>query len=130
MNRVYEFLKKCGTYYLATNENGAPRVRPFGTVCIYNDKLYIQTGKSKPVYRQIIECPTVEICAFDGSSWIRLSGTLVPDEDVAAKKYMLDLYPMLRGMYDENDDNTIVLYFKDATAVISSFTAAPITIVF
>ena len=38
---------------------------------------------------------------------------------------MLDDYPNLRGMYNENDDNTEVLYFEDATAVISSFAAAP-----
>ena len=125
MNTVFDFLKKCETYYLATVEDGAPRVRPFGTVCIYNDKLYIQTGKSKPVYAQLIACPEAEICAFDGSSWIRLSGRLIPDESVAAKKYMLDQYPMLRNMYDENDGNTEVFYCKNATAVFNSFGKAP-----
>ena len=38
---------------------------------------------------------------------------------------MLDDYPELRGMYSEDDDNTEVLYFKNATATFSSFTAAP-----
>ena len=30
MNEVYEYLKKCGIFYLATVEGDQPRVRPFG----------------------------------------------------------------------------------------------------
>ena len=124
MQKVYEFLKKCGTYYLATVENGRPRVRPFGTVNIFEDKLYIQTGKAKPVSKQISVNPKVEICAFDGETWLRISGELAEDDRVEARKSMLDAYPDLRKMYDENDGNTQVLYFKNATATFSSFTKA------
>lgn len=130
MKKVYDFLKKTGTYYLATVEGDQPRVRPFGTVLIYEDKLYIQTGKIKPVAKQLAENPKAELCAFDGNTWLRVSGELVADESVAAKKAMLDDYPQLRSMYDENDGNTIVYYFKNATAVFSSFTAAPETVTF
>ena len=42
----------------------------------------------------------------------------------------LDAYPMLRGMYDENDGNTQVFYFKNAVATFCSFTAAPETVEF
>lgn len=122
MQKVYEFLKKAGTYYLATDDNGQPRVRPFGTVDLYNGKLYIQTGKCKPVSKQIAVNPKVEICAFMDGKWLRLSGTLVNDDSRDAKKHMLDNYPELRRMYNEDDGNTQVLYFKDATATISSFT--------
>lgn len=125
MQEVYDFLKKCETYYLATVEGDQPRVRPFGTVAIFDGKLYIQTGKSKPVSKQLHANPKAEICGFNGGEWIRVSGKLIPDERVEAKKHMLDDYPNLRGMYNENDDNTEVLYFEDATAVISSFAAAP-----
>ncbi|MBO7353168.1 MAG: pyridoxamine 5'-phosphate oxidase family protein [Lachnospiraceae bacterium] len=125
MQEVYDFLKKCETYYLATVEGDQPRVRPFGTVAIFDGKLYIQTGKSKPVSKQLHANPKAEICGFTGGEWIRVSGKLIPDERVEAKKHMLDDYPNLRGMYNENDDNTEVLYFEDATAVISSFAAAP-----
>ncbi|MBP5653247.1 MAG: pyridoxamine 5'-phosphate oxidase family protein [Lachnospiraceae bacterium] len=125
MQEVYDFLKKCETYYLATVEGDQPRVRPFGTVAIFDGKLYIQTGKSKPVSKQLHANPKSEICGFTGGEWIRVSGKLIPDERVEAKKHMLDDYPNLRGMYNENDDNTEVLYFEDATAVISSFAAAP-----
>ncbi len=131
MNEVYEFLKSCGTYYLATVDGDQPRVRPFGTVNIFDGKLYIQTGKSKPVSKQLHANPKAEICAFaaDGR-WIRVSGKLIADERREAKKAMLDAYPNLRGMYNEDDDNTEVLYFEDAEAVFSSFTAAPKTVKF
>jgi uncharacterized pyridoxamine 5'-phosphate oxidase family protein len=122
MKEVQEFLKEAGVYYLATVENNKPKVRPFGTIEIFEEKLYIQTGKKKEVYKQIENNPNVEICAFKDGKWIRLSGELVPDDRVEAKKDMLDKNPSLRGMYNENDDNTIVLYFKNGKAVISSFT--------
>ena len=125
MKEVQEFLKECGVYYLATVEDDQPRVRPFGTAEIFEDRLYIQTGKKKDVYKQIENNNKVEICAFKDGKWIRISGTLIPDDRVEAKKDMLDKNPSLRGMYNENDDNTIVLYFDKAKAVISSFTDAP-----
>ena len=130
MKEVYEFLKKCGTYYLATVDENTPKVRPFGTVNIYNDKLYIQTGKSKNVFKQIENNPNVEICAFDEGKWIRVSGSLKLDDSIDAKKSMLDNYPDLRGMYNENDDNTAVLFFENGNATIYSFTDAPKNIIF
>lgn len=45
MNEVYQFLKECETYYLATIDGNKPRVRPFGTIDMFEGKLYIQTGK-------------------------------------------------------------------------------------
>ena len=125
MKEVYEFLKESKTYYLATIDNNTPRVRPFGTIDLFEDKLYIQTGKSKDVYKQIEKNNNVEICAFNNGRWIRVTGKLIPDDRVEAKKDMLDNYPELREMYNENDDNTIVLYFESFKAVIYSFTEAP-----
>lgn len=123
MKRVCEFLKKAGVYYLATTEGDQPRVRPFGTVHIFEDKLYIQMGKVKNVSKQIAQNPKVEICAFQDGVWLRVAGELVEDDRFEAKKAMLDAYPHLRGMYDENDGNTQVLYFQNAVATFSSFTA-------
>ena len=125
MKRVYEFLKNAGTYYLATVEGDQPRVRPFGTVLIFEDKLYIQTGKVKPVSQQLAANPKAEICAFKDGTWLRIAGELMDDDRVEAKKAMLDAHPNLRAMYDENDDNTQVLYFKNAVATFSSFGGAP-----
>ena len=123
MERVCEFLKSAGVYYLATVEGDQPRVRPFGTAHIFEGKLYIQTGKIKPVSKQIAANPKAELCAFKDGVWLRVACELVEDDRVEAKKSMLDAYSNLRTMYDENDGNTQVLYLKNAEATFSSFTA-------
>lgn len=128
MKEVYEFIKDAKTYYLATVDGNIPRVRPFGTIDLFEDKLYIQTGKSKDVYKQIEKNNNVEICAFNNGKWIRINGKLKVDDRIEAKRHMLDNYPELRGMYSELDDNTVVLYFESFKAIISSFTEAPKTI--
>lgn len=130
MEEVWKFLKNCGVYYLATIDGSQARVRPFGTAEIFEDHLYIQTGKSKDVFKQIEINPKVELCAFNDGKWLRVSGKLIPDDRIEAKKDMLDKNPSLRGMYSEDDDNTIVLYFENATATFSSFTEESHTITF
>lgn len=126
MKEVYEFLKSCGTYYLATADGDQPRVRPFGTVDMFEDKLYIQTGKVKAVAQQMKANPKVEISAMsqDGS-WIRLSAEAVLDDNIKAQEHMLDAYPSLKAMYTAGDGNTEVYYLKNAVAQICSFTEAP-----
>ena len=121
MQEVYEFLKKAGTYYLATVEGDQPRVRPFGTVNIFDGKLYIQTGKIKPCSKQMAANPKVEICAFTGGQWLRVAAKAINDDRIEAKQSMLDAYPSLQNMYKADDDNTQVLYLEDATATFSSF---------
>lgn len=125
MEEVCKFLKEAETYYLATDEDGQPRVRPFGTAHIFEGKLYIQSGKKKDVAHQIAKNPRVEICAFKNGEWIRVAGTLVEDDRREARVSMLDAYPSLQKMYSADDGNTVVWYIKDATATFSSFTAAP-----
>ena len=127
IEKVSAFLEECGTYFLATAEGDQPRVRPFGTILVYEDKLYIQTGKVKPVSHQLAANPKAEICAFKDGRWLRISGSLVNDDRVEVKTAMLEKYPSLRAMYSPEDDNTQVLYFLGAEAVFSSFTAAPET---
>ena len=132
MQEVFDFIKKCGTYYLATIDGDQARVRPFGTVNLFDGKLYIQTGKIKPCAKQMIANPKVELCCFDGATgtWLRLAGTVELDDRFEAKKSMLDAYPNLRAMYSEDDGNTACFFFKDATATFSSFTAEPKVIKF
>lgn len=127
MEEVVKFLKECGAYFLATVDGDQPKVRPFGTAEIFEGKLYIQTGKSKNVSKQIAANPKVQLCAMNkaGNQWLRLSGTLVEDDRLEPKVHMLDAYPELKAMYKAEDPNTQVLYFKDAEAVFCSFTAAP-----
>jgi len=130
MEKVYDFLKQAGTYYLATVDGDQPRVRPFGTVNIFEGRLYIQTGRVKPVARQLYANPKAEVCAFLDGIWLRVSGELIEDDRTEARKSMLDAYPQLRAMYDENDGNTAVFYFQNAAATFSSFTAPPEVITF
>ena len=130
LERVCRFLDEAQTYYLATVEGDQPRVRPFGTALIFEDKLYIQTGKSKSVSRQLAANPKAEICAFHNGQWLRVAGELVNDDRREPKAAMLEKMPSLKAMYSADDDNTQVLYFRGATATFASFTAAPETITF
>ncbi|MBR3026178.1 MAG: pyridoxamine 5'-phosphate oxidase family protein [Oscillospiraceae bacterium] len=125
MERVLQFLKEADTYYLATVEGDQPRVRPFGTAVMFEGKIYIQTGKSKNVSKQLHINPKFEICAFKSGEWIRIAGTLVEDDRREARQAVLDDYPQLQSMYSPDDGNTEAFYIKDAVATISSFTKAP-----
>ena len=130
LEKVAEFLKGAGTYFLATVDGDQPRVRPFGTAHIFEGRLYIQTGKVKNVSKQLHANPKAELSAFKDGVWIRVSGEFVPDDRREAKTSMLDAYPDLRNMYSEDDGNTEVFYLTNATATFSSFTAAPETYTF
>ncbi len=123
MQQVYDFVKKCGTYFIATLDvnQKQPRVRPFGTINIFDGKLYIQTGKIKRVAKQIAKNNNVEICAYQGAEWIRIECKLVEDNRIEAQESMLKAYPSLAGQYKPGDGNTVVYYMKDAKAYRSSF---------
>ena len=130
MNEIYEFLKKCGTYYLATTEGDQPRVRPFGTIDLFDGRLTIQTGKAKAVSRQLKANPRVEICAFNGSEWIRVEATVEEEPRIEAQVQMLNAYPELKAMYQAGDGNTEIFALTAGKATIASFTAAPKVIKF
>ena len=130
MQEVYAFLKKCGTYYLATDEGGQPRVRPFGTIDVFDGRLTIQTGKVKDVSKQILANPRVELCAFDGECWLRVAATAVEEPRVEAQEHMLEAYPSLKRMYQPGDGNTQIFALEQVTATFSSFTEAPRTVQF
>ena len=125
LEKIIKFLDEAQTYYLATVEGDQPRVRPFGTALIYKDKLYIQTGKVKPVSKQLKANPKAEICAFMDGKWLRISGELIEDDTREVKTLMLEKMPMLRHMYNEDDGNMQMLYFKNVEVVFASFTAPP-----
>jgi uncharacterized pyridoxamine 5'-phosphate oxidase family protein len=130
MQEVCDFLKKSGTYYLATVEGDQPRVRPFGTANIFEDKLYFQTGKVKSVSKQIKANPRIEISAMFEDRWIRIEAQAIEDDRIEARQNMLDAYPDLKKMYAADDSNTQVFYLKNATASIFSFGGEPKVIKF
>ena len=132
MEEVLNFLKaNKSLYFLATvDESGKPHVRPFGTIDLYNGRLYIQTGLKKEVGKQLLANPAVELCAFNGAEWLRISAEAVYDPDDRAAEHMLDAYPELKEMYKVGDGNTAVFYLQNATAVFSSFTTEPRSVKF
>ena len=132
MQEVQAYLKECGAFFIATADGNQPRVRPFGVSEIINDRLYIMTGKVKDFYKQVAKNGKFEICALkpNGSEWMRLSGTLVPDETLAVKEEFLNRNESLKSMYKADDDNMAVLYITNATARFCSFSAPERTVGF
>ena len=130
MEEVYDFLKQCGTYYLATVEGDQPRVRPFGTIDLFDGRLTIQTGKVKEVSKQMLLNPKVEICAFEGTRWLRLAARAVEAPRLEAQEHMLAAYPSLQKMYQAGDGNTQIFALEQVTATFSSFTEPPRTVTF
>lgn len=130
MQRVYDFLKRCGTYYLATTEGDQPRVRPFGTIDRFDGRLCFQTGKSKEVSKQIHKNPKIEICAYTDGQWLRVQAVAVEEPRIEAAMQMLEEYPELKKLYSPDDGNTEIFYLKDAVASIRSFTAPEVIIRF
>lgn len=126
IQKLYDFLSKAGTYYLATTDGDQPRVRPFGTALLFEDKIYILTSKSKEVSKQIGSNPKFEISAMDSPErWIRVSGVLKRDNRLEVHDAMLEKYPHLKNSYTAGDENTNTLYLDEIKAVIYSFTTEP-----
>lgn len=122
MNEIYEFLKNAGIYYIATVEGKEPRIRPFGTIDIFDERLYIQTGKSKDVSIQMKINPKIAITAMHNDKWIRLTADAVYDDNAAAQAHILESYPTLQAKYKPGDGNTEVFYLDNVKAKIYSFT--------
>ena len=125
MNEVLDFLTSNSTFYLATIDEDQPRVRPFGAVMKYEDKLYFGTNNTKPVSKQLLANPKVEISTTSPKGeWIRLTGNAVIDSRREAKAAMLEAVPTLKNMYSSDDDIFEVFYLTDAVAVFNSFSSA------
>jgi uncharacterized pyridoxamine 5'-phosphate oxidase family protein len=131
MNEVIQFIKKAETFFIATVDDGAPRVRPFGAIMEFEGNLYLSMSNQKNVYRQLTQNAKIELCAYDGAgNWIRVSALVAFDERPEAREAMLVEYPSLRGMYSADDGLYEVCYLKDAIATFYSFTGAPRVVVF
>lgn len=131
MKEVLDYLKACGTFYLATTEGNQPRVRPFGAVCEFEGKLYITTNNKKKGFEQMIRNPKIEISGMSKGTWIRLEATAVHDNRREARVAMMeDNEASLSRLYSIDDGIFEVLYLEDATATIFSFTGDPKVIQF
>ncbi|MBQ9210303.1 MAG: pyridoxamine 5'-phosphate oxidase family protein [Clostridia bacterium] len=131
MEKILQFLNDAKTFYLATvDENGQPRVRPFGAAAIIDGKLCICTNNQKPVYQQMKKNPKIEISGMVGGQWIRLSAEVCEDERRESKAAMLEAHPTLGRMYSLDDGIFAVMALTSGTAEICSFTEAPVEIKF
>lgn len=122
LQEIKDYLAECKVFYLATVDGDNARVRPFGVSEIYNGRLYLMSGKSKDVFKQLVKNPNFELSATkaNGAEWIRVSGKLVNDDDVVMKQYLLDQNPELKQLY-QADDNMAAMYITEGEARFFSF---------
>ena len=125
MKEAYEFLRKCGTFFLATEEDGQPRVRPFGALSDFGGKLYIETNNQKKVYQQLVKNGKVELCGMHEEKWIRLEGVVKEDTRREARVAMLEENPSLKSLATPDNGTMTVFYFESGTATVYSFTEEP-----
>ena len=114
--KVYDFLEKAGIFYLATVEGDQPRVRPYGAMLYFEDKIYIMAFGKTNATRQIAANQKAEICAFKGQT-LRIACTLVEDNRPEVGKALVDKMPALKNLgLGENGENGVMYYLKDAKA--------------
>lgn len=128
MEQVKELLKNNGNCgYLATVDNGKPRVRAFGFLFEEDGRFYFSTSSKKEVYRQLMECPFVEyaVTASD-MTMLRISAEIHFTEEPSKKEKALEVYPIVKRIYHSADNPIFkVFYFEHGTAVISDFSGRP-----
>ena len=115
VKKVYEVLEKAGTFYLATVEGDQPRVRPYGAMLFYEERIYIMAFGKTNATRQIAENQKAEICAFKGQT-LRIECKLVEDNRPEVGKALIDKMPVLKDALGENCENGVMYYLKDAKA--------------
>ena len=131
MESVLRYLQENKIFYVATTEDGAPRVRPFGAVMAFEDHLYICMNNQKKVYEQLKKDPRVEICSFNGGTgWMRVSGVVNFDDREDAREAMLETMPDLRGMYRKDDGLFVVAWISEAVATFSDMQGEPYEVCF
>ena len=115
INKVYSFLEEAKVFYLATDEGGQPRVRPYGAMLMFENKIYIMAFHKTNATKQIAVNPKAELCAFKGKT-LRISCTLIEDNRQAVKDAMTEKMPALKPVIGEKGENAVMYYLKDATA--------------
>ncbi len=113
--------------YLATVDNGKPRVRPWGFMFEENGRLYFCTASNKNVYKQLTTVPYIEYSKTTKDMvWVRVSGEIQFDEDIKKKEKILELMPFLKERYQSPDNPVFkVFYLEHGKAVIDDFSPNP-----
>ena len=121
MQKIYKFLKDARIYYLATSDGVQPRVRPFGTINLYDGRLYILTSKKKSVSQQLHQNPKIEISAYLHPRWLRLEASVVEDNGFDARMSMLNAYPELSEVFPYDDENNELWFLRNVSAGIYEY---------
>jgi uncharacterized pyridoxamine 5'-phosphate oxidase family protein len=128
MNTAFDFIKANPVFHIATVDGTKARVRPFGFVMKRNGALYLCTGRTKDVYKQLCRNPEIEISDMGKDDmWLRVRGRIAFDESREAKSQAFEEAPNLLRRYPKGaDDETFaIFYFTEAVATIFSFAEAP-----
>jgi uncharacterized pyridoxamine 5'-phosphate oxidase family protein len=128
MNSAFEFMKANPVFHIATVDGNKGRVRPFGFFMKRNNKLYFCTGKSKDVYKQMVENPDIEISNLGkDNKWLRIRGRIAFDDSREAKAQAFEESPNLLNIYKKgaDDEKFVTFYFTEAVATLYSFGEAP-----
>lgn len=129
VKKVYDFLENAKTFYLATVEGDQPRVRPYGAMLFFEEKIYIMAFGKTNATRQIAENPKAEICAFKGQT-LRIECKLVEDNRPEVGKALVDKMPVLKPALGENGENGVMYYLADATATFFQMMEPVETVIF
>lgn len=105
MEKVTSLLK--GVFYLATEDGDQPRVRPFDSAVVYDNKIYFGTASNKKVYAQMIKNPKIEIYAMGDEGTVRLTGEVALEMSEEKTKEVF----RLMGKYSDNDANPVLATF-------------------
>ena len=128
MKEVLEILyDQSAIGYLATVDNGKPRVRPWGFMFEQDGRLYFGTASNKKVYQQLLAVPYVEYSKTTSEMvWVRVSGEIRWEDDLKTKEKMFELRPTLKQRY-LSPDNPIfkVFYLEHGQATIDDFSPDP-----
>ena len=125
MEELLKFLEKNPVFYLATDDEGQPRVRPFGFHMVFDGKFYMVTALPKMVCKQMEKNPRVEFGTMaPDTKFVRVNGEVVFDNDnMQAKENVFKVMPDLLKMYGSAENPAMaVCDLKDMHATIASLT--------
>lgn len=121
MDEIYQYLKRCGVYYLGTFDGEQVRVRPFDTIDLYEGKLYIQSARKKDVAKQMHRWPRVELCVFSEGKWLRVAATAQADDRPEVRQHMLAAYPRLHEMFRDPEQELEIFCLTEGEATFSLY---------
>jgi uncharacterized pyridoxamine 5'-phosphate oxidase family protein len=127
MKEVSKLLSENPMGFLATVENGEPRVRPWGFMFEEDGKFYFCTNNTKDVYRQLQANPSVEFSTVSSNFvWVRLRGKVTFTEDVRIKEKILAGNALVKSIY-QSADNPIfkAFYIEHGSAIVGDFSGQP-----